>query len=144
MAAILLLRLHELNGRADYAAKARQTLEAFAGVVEHFSLYAATYALALQRLITPPVQVCIVGNDELARSLEATALAQYAVNKSVVRFTREQITGRSSKKLPPALAETLPHLAKLATSFAVVCSGNTCQPPITTPADLAKALQRSL
>jgi hypothetical protein len=144
MAAILLLRLHELNGRADYAAKARQTLEAFAGVVEHFSLYAATYALALQRLITPPMQVCIIGNDELARSLEATALAQYAVNKSVVRLTREQITGRSSKKLPSALAETLPHLAKLATSFAVVCTGNACQPPVTIPADLANALQKSL
>jgi len=144
MAAILLLRLHALDGQAKYEEMARQTLETFAGVAEHFGLYATTYALALQHLVTPPVQVCIIGDDKLALSLEATALEQYAVNKSVVRLTREQITGHSSKKLPTALSETLPHLAKITTSFAVLCTGNTCQPPIALPADLAKALQRNL
>ena len=53
MAAMLLMRLQALNGSAEYAAKAQETLEAFAGVVEHFGLYAATYALALQRMVTP-------------------------------------------------------------------------------------------
>jgi len=51
MAAALLMRVGELNGRLDYAEKAQETLETFAGVVEHFGLYAATYALALQRLV---------------------------------------------------------------------------------------------
>ena len=49
VAAALLLRLEALNGREDYAVKALETLETFAGVVEHFGLYAASYGLALQR-----------------------------------------------------------------------------------------------
>ena len=47
VAAALLLRLEALNGREDYAEKAQETLETFAGVVEHFGLYAASYGLAL-------------------------------------------------------------------------------------------------
>jgi uncharacterized protein len=130
MGAALLLRLEALSGNSSYAVKARATLEAFAGIVEHFGLYAASYGLALQRLIQPAMQICIVGEDAEARRLEAAALARYAVNKSVVRLRREQLVA-----LPPALAETLPHLPVLQEagvgSFAVVCRGNICLPPAT-------------
>ncbi len=51
VAAMLLMRVAELTGRLDYAEKAQETLETFAGVAEHFGLYAATYALALQRMV---------------------------------------------------------------------------------------------
>jgi uncharacterized protein YyaL (SSP411 family) len=139
MAATLLLRLSELNGRLDYAEKAQETLETFAGVVEHFGLYAATYALALQRLVHDPVQVCVIGEDGNAGALEMAALKGYAVNRSVVRFGRLQ-TGT----LPPVLAKTLPRLPKMDGSFAVVCSGHTCQPPAGSPEDLAEVLRLSL
>ncbi len=132
VAASLLLRLEALNGNAEYGVKAKRTLEAFAGIVEHFGLYAASYGLALQRMILPPVQVCVFsqrdgGEDDLARELEAAALARFAVNKTVVRLRRDQVAA-----LPKVLAETLPHLPELRAedSFAVVCSGNTCQPPV--------------
>jgi uncharacterized protein YyaL (SSP411 family) len=133
VAAGLLLRLEALNGRADYRAKAQATLEAFAGVVEHFGLYAASYGLALQRLIQPAVQVCVVGEDARARELEATALARYAVDKTVVRLRREQMV-----ELPPALG----HLAELreAGSFAVVCRGNVCLPVVREVEGLMAAL----
>lgn len=81
VAAALLLRLEALNGREDYAVKALETLETFAGVVEHFGLYAASYGLALQRMVQRSVQVCVIGDDPAARRLEAVALARYAVNK---------------------------------------------------------------
>jgi uncharacterized protein YyaL (SSP411 family) len=139
MAAMLLLRLSELNGRLDYAEKAQETLETFAGVVEHFGLYAATYALALQRLVHDSVQVCVIGGDRNAAALETAALKQYAVNKSVARFGRVD-TGA----LPPVLAKTLPRLPKMDGSFAVVCSGHTCQPPVGSPGELADALGRNL
>ncbi|NYF80371.1 thioredoxin domain-containing protein [Granulicella arctica] len=139
VAATLLLRLHALNGRTEYADMATDTLEAFAGIVEHFGLYAASYGLALQRMVTPPVQVCIIGDDPTARHLEAIALARYAVNKSVIRLTREQL-----QALPPALAETLPFLPTVEGSFAVLCSGNTCQPPITDPEQLMELLNKSV
>jgi len=139
MAAALLMRVSELNGRLDYAEKAQETLETFAGVVEHFGLYAATYALALQRLVREPVQVYVVGKDANANALEAAALGRYAVNKSVVRLA--QITAGS---LPPVLEKTLPRLPKVQGSFAVVCSGHTCQPPIKTADELTTALARNL
>ena len=141
VAASLLLRLEALNGNADYRLKAKQTLEAFAGVVEHFGLYAASYGLALQRLIQPPVQVCIIGqnggDDDVARSLEAAALARFAVNKTVIRLRRDQIAA-----LPPILAETLPHLPQLHEqgSFAVVCTGYNCLPPVSDVDGLIVAL----
>jgi uncharacterized protein YyaL (SSP411 family) len=137
MAAALLMRVGELNGRLDYAEKAQETLETFAGVVEHFGLYAATYALALQRLVREPVQVCVVGEDAGARALEAAALARYAVNQSVVRLGRLQ-----AGSLPPVLETTLPRMPRVQGSFAVVCSGHTCQPPVKTPEELAEMLRR--
>jgi uncharacterized protein YyaL (SSP411 family) len=144
MAATLLIRLGALNGRLDYAAKAQETLETFAGVVEHFGLYAATYALALQRMLHAPVQVCVIGEDAEARRLEAAAFSRYAVNKSVVRLKRVQIGTAPAGLLPPGLAQTLPHLPRTDGSFAVVCSGNTCQPPVKTVQDLTGILTRSL
>ena len=141
VAAALLLRLEALNGREDYAVKAQETLETFAGVVEHFGLYAASYGLALQRMVQRAVQVCVIGNDAAARRLEAVALARYAVNKSVVRLREDQLG-----TLPPALAETLPHLPGLEGegSFAVVCSGKGCLPPVGTVDELMEAMNQVL
>jgi len=135
MAAMLLMRLHALNGSTEYAAKAQETMAAFAGVVEHFGLYAATYTLALQRLLTPAVQVCVIGEDTAARELETSALRKYAANKSVVRLRPAQLG-----TLPLELQKTLPHLPMMATSFAVVCSGNACQPPVSTVKELEALL----
>ncbi|HEY5056076.1 MAG TPA: thioredoxin domain-containing protein [Acidobacteriaceae bacterium] len=138
MAAALLTRLSELNGRLDYAEKAQETLETFAGVVEHFGLYAATYALALDRLVHEPMQVCVVGADANARGLEEAALRGYAVNRTVLRLTRIE-----AGALPPVLDGTLPRLPNpQSESFAVVCSHHTCQPPVSSPDELVTLLAR--
>jgi uncharacterized protein YyaL (SSP411 family) len=139
VAAALLLRLAALNDREDYAVKALETLETFAGVVEHFGLYAASYGLALQRLLLGTVQVCVIGGDDDARRLEAIALARYAMNKSVVRLSKEQMDA-----LPPALAETLPHLPQTSGSVAVVCTGRGCLPPARTVDELIAAMTQAL
>ena len=138
-AAAALLRLEALNGRVDLRQKAEDTLEAFAGVVTHFGLYAGTYGLALERLLLPPVQVVVIGEDAAADELEAAAIVGYAVNKSVIRLTRAQVAG----PLPPLLAETLPLLPDLkeAHSFAVVCKGTSCLPPTADPDQLLALLQ---
>src|ERR1017187_3868081 len=98
---MLLMRVGELNGRLDYLEKAQETLETFAGVVEHFGLYAATYALALQRMVREPVQVCVIGEGEGAVLLEKAALERFAANKSVARLQRAQL-----EALPPVLEKT--------------------------------------
>jgi uncharacterized protein len=130
-----LLRLEALNGRADLREKAEDTLEAFAGVVSHFGLYAGTYGLALERLLLPPVQIVVLGEDRIADELEAAATVGYAVNKSVIRLTRTQVAGG----LPPLLAETLPHL-QMDGSVAVVCKGTSCLPPVSGPEELLELL----
>lgn len=143
VAAMLLVRLEALNQRDDYAAKALETLETFAGVVEHFGLYAASYGLALQRMVKGPVQVCIIGEGGPARELEAAALARYAVNKSVIRLRVDQL-----ESLPPSLAETLPHLPGVkdasVKTLAVVCTGRGCLPPVHTADELAEQLNQTL
>src|ERR1700723_1810982 len=133
-AAAALLRLYALEGSADLREKAEDTLEAFAGVVTHFGLYAGTYGLALERLLLPPVQVVVIGEDAAADELEAAATVGYAVNKSVIRLTRSQVGGI----LPPVLAETLPLLPDLHAghSVAVVCKGTSCLPPVSDPEKL--------
>jgi uncharacterized protein YyaL (SSP411 family) len=131
-AATVLLRLAALTNNKDYETRAQDTLEAFAGVVEHFGLFAASYALALRRMIEPPLQVCVVGD---AKDLLVTSLARFMVNKSVIQLRREQL-----QTLPPALKETLPHAPAGDGSFAMVCQGNSCLPPIAKDEELEAAL----
>ena len=142
-ATALLLRLEAYNGRADWREKAQDTLEAFAGVVEHFGLYAGAYGLALQRHLLPPVQVCVVGEDAAADVLFAAAMTRYAVNKTVLRIPRAALAARA---LPPVLAATLPHLPELknSASLAVVCAGASCHPPVQSAEALVELLQQTL
>ncbi|MGI8772358.1 MAG: thioredoxin domain-containing protein [Acidobacteriaceae bacterium] len=141
VAAWALLRLWALNEREDYRAKAEDTLEAFAGVVEHFGLYAGSYGLALERLLQPPVQVVVVGEDGAADAMEAAALLGYSVTKSVLRVPRQAL---SAEKLPKSLAESILQLPQLheSASLAVVCQGMQCLPPVHTAEELATSLLR--
>ncbi|MGA2571804.1 MAG: thioredoxin domain-containing protein [Terracidiphilus sp.] len=128
-AATALLRLEALSGRREYREIAEGTLACFAGIVEHFGLYAGGYGLASERLLSDPVQVVIVGSGPEADSLEALALARFSVNKTVVRIDpRRLIPGA----LPEALAETLLQVPAPAgaQAWALVCRGRTCLPPV--------------
>ena len=138
-AATVLLRLSVLSSETKYEQLARETLETFAGVAEHFGLFAASYGLALRRAMEPPVQVCIVGEDEHAYLLFAAATARYVVGKSVVRVRRENFGA-----LPPGLAETLPHVPVVKGSFALLCKGAACLPPITQADQLSLILNKDL
>jgi uncharacterized protein len=133
VAATLLLRLYSLTGKQEYEVRAQETLETFAGVVEHFGLYAASYGLALRRAVSGAVQVCVIGDDAVADELEAAAMVGFAANKSVVRL-------RVLGELPPVLAETLPFLPEIQGSVAVICRGNTCLPPVGSVEGLVEAL----
>jgi hypothetical protein len=140
-AASALLRLEALGARQEYREIAEDTLASFAGVVEHFGLYAGSYGLALERLLRDPVQVIIVGSGPEAFRLEATAVARFAVNKTVMRIAPHTL---ASESLPAALAEVLPHVPQPegAQAWALVCTGRTCLPPITDPEVLLEALER--
>ena len=139
-AAAALLRLETLSGRQEYRDLAEDTLDNFAGIVEHFGLYAGSYGLALERLMLAPVQVVVVGAGPEAFRLEATAIARFGVNKTVLRFASGQLVPEG---LPEGLAETLLHVPAPAgaEAWALVCRGRTCLPPITSAEELLAALE---
>jgi len=142
MAAIALLRMHHYTGDAGYRDKAELTLETFAGIVEQFGIFAATYGIAVVHLLESPVQVVVIaadGDQAAAEKLLAAAVAPFAFNKSTLRLTSNQAVAQN---LPPQLAATIPHLPGLGAgkSFAVLCSGSTCQPPIFDATELRRVL----
>ena len=144
-AAAALLRLDGLSGRADFRSKAQDTLAAFAGVIEHYGLYAGSYALALERLLLPSIQVVILGEGTAARRLSAIANARYAVNKAVIALRPDQV---AADNLPPVLAETLPNLPQLASAdsqaVALVCRGTSCLPPAASADELVEQINSAL
>jgi uncharacterized protein YyaL (SSP411 family) len=138
-AATALLRLEALSGRDDYRKITEGTLANFAGIVEHFGLYAGSYGLAAERLLADPVQIAIVGSGPEADRMETTAVAGFAINKTVIRIgTSKLVAG----ELPEALAETLLQvpLAAGGSAWALVCRGRTCMPPVAEPEALLSAI----
>ena len=138
-----LLRLETLSGRQEYRDVAEDTLGSFAGIVEHFGLYAGSYGLALERLLLPPVQVVVVGSGPEAARLEAVAIARFRVNKTVLRIAPDRLVPGG---LPEALAEMLLNVPPPAGAevWARVCLGHTCFPPITDAEALLEALERAV
>jgi uncharacterized protein YyaL (SSP411 family) len=138
IAAIALLRLHAFTGDDHYYTFAQKTLEAFAGIAPQYGLFAATYGLAATLFAHHPIQVVITGRagDPAAQALEAAAHSVFRFGKSVLRVTPET----QQLQLSGALKETLPHLPA-GKPLAVVCSGQTCFPPTSDPAQLIALLE---
>ena len=139
VAAIALVRLHQYTNDAEYHDKAEQTLELIAGLAGQYGIFASTYAIAAVHFSAPHTQVVVIGDDETADRLHKTALSYFRYGKSVVRLRSGEV---ASSSLPPALAETIPHLpaVKEGKTIAVVCSGFSCGPPITEADELSHAL----
>jgi hypothetical protein len=139
-AASALLRLEPLCGRPEYREIAEDTLSSFAGIVEHFGLSAGSYGLALERLLLDPVEVVVVGSGLQAARLEAMAIARFGVHKTVMRIAPHRLT---KEGIPEALAEVLLQVPQPegAESWAIVCRGRTCLPPVTSAEALLQALE---
>jgi hypothetical protein len=140
-AVIALLRLHGFTNESRFRDIAENTLEAFAGIVEHYGLFAATYGIALNLYLHPHIQVVVTGTGPQADALQAVALAHFSLNKSVVRLGHGEVV---PQMLPPALSQTVPNLPaiKEGKTVAVVCSGFACQPPVATPEELRDMLKQ--
>jgi len=140
VAAIALIRMHAFTGDDRYHNFAKKTLEAFAGIVPQYGLFAATYGLAATLFAHHPLQVIITGdsNDPTAQALEAAAHRLYRFGKSVLRFSSDK--GVFLNHLSGTLKETVPHLSA-DKPLAVVCSGQTCLPPTSDPEQLIALLK---
>ena len=141
VAAIALVRMHAFTGDDRYRAFAQKTLEAFAGIASQYGLFAATYGLAATLFAHHPLQVVITGpaNDPAAQALEAAGHRVFRLGKALLRVTPET----PQLHLAGALKETLPHLPP-GKPLAVVCSGQTCWPPTSDPAQLVSLLENGV
>lgn len=139
-AAAALLRLETMSGRKEYGEIAEDTLESFAGIVEQFGLYAGSYGLALERLLLDPLQVIVVGSGAEAARLEATAVARYGVQKTVMRVGPFRMTPGG---IPEELEQMLLNVPAPAGAsvWAIVCRGRTCLPPVIDAETLLAALE---
>jgi uncharacterized protein len=143
VAAIALMRLYAFTNDTTYRDKAEQTLEVLAGVAGQYGLFAATYGIAGTYLSHPHTQVMVVGSGELADRLYRSAVASFSVCKAILKLDFSQAVAQN---LPPALAETIPQVPAILSekTAAIVCSGFSCQPPISDPVELARSLSSSL
>lgn len=141
VAAIALLRLHGYTNNSDYRDKAGQTLVLLAGVAGQYGIFAASYGIAAVHYSRPHVQVVIVGDDENASQLHRAAAASFALGTAVLKISANEAVPQN---LPRALAETVPNLpgVKEGKSVAILCSNFSCQPPISDPQELGRALGR--
>jgi uncharacterized protein YyaL (SSP411 family) len=88
------------------------------------------------------VQVVVIGSGPEAARLEATAVARFAVNKTVMRIAPHRLVPGG---IPETLAETLLQAAAPdgAEVWALVCRGRVCLPPLTDAEALIEALELS-
>jgi len=112
-------------------------------MAEQYGLFAATSGIAAVYFSQPHTQVVVVGQGDAAEQLRQAAAAPFAFNKTVIALSPNQVV---AKNLPPALAETIPHLpaSRSQEAVAVLCSGMVCQPPVSDPSRLAHALGQAL
>jgi uncharacterized protein len=140
MAAIALIRMYNYTEEKQYWDKAQQTLELLAGVAGQYGLFAATYGIAAVYFSEPHTQVIVVGEDDNARELYRQAVLSFKFGQTAVRVSFNDAV---EANLPPSLARTIPQLPAVRQnkSSAIVCSGFSCQPPISTVNDLKELLQ---
>ena len=139
MAAIALLRLHGYTNNESYRVKAEQTLGLLAGSAGQYGIFAATYGIAVSYASFAHSQIVVIGDDELAQQLYAEALSSALFGRSVIKLTFSQAVAQN---LPPSLAATVPELpaVKAGKTTAVMCSGFSCKPPVSTSEDLKRLL----
>lgn len=138
IAAMVLSRFYGLTANAKYRDAAARTLEAFAGIVPQYGLFAATFGLAAVLHARHSLQVVITGraDDPVAQKLEEAAHSIYRFGKAVLRVTPERLAAGG---LAPASQQTLPHL-RADIAQALVCVETSCQPPVSDPEKLAAML----
>ena len=125
-AVILLERLYGLTHEPAFHAHAGAALAAFAGQAEQYGIFAATYGLAAQLYLNGPELVLILeGNDGTPGDhLAHAARRHYRAGRTVLKVSGREVG------LPAAVAETLAQLPAHDAAQALVCSGFTCQAPV--------------
>jgi uncharacterized protein YyaL (SSP411 family) len=128
VAGIVLMRLHEMTGRAGWRERAGALVAAFSGRAPELGLHGSAFLLALDRYLNPATHLVVIGedDDDTAGEMHRAALAGFAPRRVVQRLTRGQA---EAGRLPPALAGML---ATGSGSRGYACVGTSCSLPAAT------------
>jgi hypothetical protein len=120
-----LLRLDALTGASAHRDRVAKTLTIYAGMVTNAGSFAATFARALRRYLSPEVVVRIVGDPARTDDFREAAL----------RLPSPFVSLRTLSP-PEAAAQALPAEPHPA---AYVCAGTVCGAPVTQASELRAA-----
>ncbi len=130
MAATVLLNLARFGAEADWAEVARKSIVELQTLAGRHPLGFGQWLIALDSALATPTEVAIVG----APGAEATeALLDVARSG----YHPHRLIAVGAGDVPPLLAD---RAALDGAPTAYVCTGLTCQPPVTTPVDLRALL----
>ncbi|MDO8737207.1 MAG: DUF255 domain-containing protein [Thermoleophilia bacterium] len=133
IAAAALIRLAQNSGQPRFLEAAQRALNRFSGSYKDSGLFAAEYALAVERLLDPPVRVTITGPPDEAATLDMIRAAHQA-----------RIPFRSVEVLDPDVHNEELEAAGYGYAgkpVAYICIGASCQPPVTDPKELPGRLE---
>ncbi len=117
-AAMGLMKLNQATRNSDYRELAEATISGFAETYREHGEFAASYGLAVDLWLNPPVEITIEGPPEGADTL---AMLKAAWRLSYPHLDIKPVL--SANLEPPALAH--------------ICLDNVCLPPVTDPDELA-------
>ena len=132
-AAIAYIRLAAITDKARYEKQARGALEAFATNYRGSGLLAADYGQAIRWLLTPNVEVFMIGKRESVLTSELWKKARSTFHPHKVLI----VNGHRPIRTPPRPAP------RLTSPAALVCVGNRCLDPIVSSAELAVRLKEA-
>ncbi len=134
--AIALMRLSWPVDKESYADMARRTLELFVNDHEKYGVMAASYAIALDRLLNGPVAITIVGSSrgKEFKAFKSSALKMYSGRKSVLYLDSNRDADRIKRQGYDASDSPK----------AYVCVGKVCGPPLKSPSQIQDSLSQLL
>lgn len=133
VAARVLNRLFTLTEEPVFKEFAEKTLRHFAGAMREYGIFGATYFLALEQFLHPPLHVLVLtrNGDETGTTMHRQALKSYRYGMIV-------------EKTDPGEKLTLPSAMKGITGsrlpVAYVCTSVSCAPPVYDPQQLERTI----
>ncbi|MCY4365332.1 MAG: DUF255 domain-containing protein [Chloroflexi bacterium] len=118
-----LLKLHHATGESSYQLRADNTLSAYAEANRDFGEHAASYALAVDHFLHPPVEITVEGPMGQA---EAHSLAVAASRVSHPHVIVKPVNTEGEGALAHVCVETL------------------CFPPVSLPEEIAESVEEAL
>ena len=119
-----LLKIHHATGEARYQLRAENVLSAFVDANRDFGEHAATYAVAVDRFLHPPVEITVEGDPE-GQDTQRLFLAACRVSH------------------PHVIVKPVT-VAAGASALAHVCVDTLCFPPVSQPGALAESVAEAL